>query len=404
MDIEKLSQNGQEKELSYPFRGVYSVLWAYVLSFCVLAFVCIEDFVVALGVISIGLLVGGAVNVRISRQMRRIHRQRISDLAAEATAESGQVPAARAVEVCQVSLPIWQRQIEASRSQTEQAIINLAARFSGIVQRLRGALASSTQIPGAENASAENHINSISQRAESHLSNLTATLTKLFTQKASLLTDIAQLTGFASEMNQMAAEVAKLAERTNLLALNAAIEAARAGEHGRGFAVVADEVRSLSSQSGNAGRVISEKIAKITGNIALLVKNAEHSAKEDLSIQQQAEATVRTVLDDYHGLTRSLLASTGQLRSEGHGITKEIEEVLVSLQFQDKTSQILMHAIKQIEELTKLLDSPALAAMPTQQQWLARLHADYTVEVERANSGAAVSEAVQGRESQVFFL
>ncbi|MDH4275306.1 MAG: methyl-accepting chemotaxis protein [Gammaproteobacteria bacterium] len=336
--------------------------------------------------------------------MRRIHRQRISDLAAEATAESGQVPAARAVEVCQVSLPIWQRQIEASRSQTEQAIINLAARFSGIVQRLRGALASSTQIPGAENASAENHINSISQRAESHLSNLTATLTKLFTQKASLLTDIAQLTGFASEMNQMAAEVAKLAERTNLLALNAAIEAARAGEHGRGFAVVADEVRSLSSQSGNAGRVISEKIAKITGNIALLVKNAEHSAKEDLSIQQQAEATVRTVLDDYHGLTRSLLASTGQLRSEGHGITKEIEEVLVSLQFQDKTSQILMHAIKQIEELTKLLDSPALAAMPTQQQWLARLHADYTVEVERANSGAAVSEAVQGRESQVFFL
>ena len=40
-------------------------------------------------------------------------------------------------------LPIWSRQIETSRQQTEDAIVALTARFSAIVQRIDAALSAS---------------------------------------------------------------------------------------------------------------------------------------------------------------------------------------------------------------------------------------------------------------------
>ncbi|MEK6748619.1 MAG: methyl-accepting chemotaxis protein [Pseudomonadota bacterium] len=403
--MSKIADNTEDIRvlIDFPYHRYGGGVAIYTLIFSGLIAYYIDSLSLAMLVISLSIVSGLALTIRIRSSLQKWCLNWAARQRCDLQSHQKPIPAEQAVAICQASLPIWQRQIEASRGQTEQAITQLAARFSGIVTQLRSALDSSKHIPGAAASTADSHINTVSQRAQDHLTHLTATLTQAFSQKTKLLNDIGNLTGFAKEMNEMAAEVAKLAERTNLLALNAAIEAARAGEHGRGFAVVADEVRSLSSQSGRAGRVISEKIAKITANINELVKNAATSAQADASMQQQAESTVNTVLNEYQELTHALSDATGQLRNTGHGISKEIEEVLISLQFQDKTSQILGHAIKQIDELTKLISAPDMPALPTQEQWLEHLAADYTVEVERINTGQAPG-ATQGRESQVFFL
>lgn len=69
-------------------------------------------------------------------------------------------------------------------------------------------------------------------------------------------------------------EITDIAEQTNLLALNAAIEAARAGEYGRGFSVVADEVRKLAEQSHDT----AEKIRTLTGQVTGSVQNLSDGA------------------------------------------------------------------------------------------------------------------------------
>ena len=51
-------------------------------------------------------------------------------------------------EVCTEVVPIWARQIETSRSQTETAIMDLSERFAGIVQKLEEAVRTSQNAAG----------------------------------------------------------------------------------------------------------------------------------------------------------------------------------------------------------------------------------------------------------------
>ena len=53
-------------------------------------------------------------------------------------------------------------------------------------------------------------------------------------------------------------------KRQNILSLNASIEAARAGEAGKGFAVVAQNVQTLSKDSSEVNRLITEDVDRIS--------------------------------------------------------------------------------------------------------------------------------------------
>src|ERR1700761_5338561 len=52
------------------------------------------------------------------------------------------------------ALPIWARQIETSRSQTEAAVVSLSERFCGVVQRLDAALGREESV-GRQDVSAQ---------------------------------------------------------------------------------------------------------------------------------------------------------------------------------------------------------------------------------------------------------
>ncbi|MDP2962620.1 MAG: methyl-accepting chemotaxis protein [Sulfurimicrobium sp.] len=236
---------------------------------------------------------------------------------------------------------LWVRQIEIGRTQSEQAMIELTTRFSGIVEQLDQAVKASSL--SAESVDNPQGLVAVFTQSETRLMSVIESLRAALKHSDELQDSVGGLVQYIDQLKDMAASVADIADRTNLLALNAAIEAARAGEAGRGFAVVADEVRKLSNLSGETGRRISEKIKGISQAINASFATAEKSSEQDAASVASSEAVIQSVLAEFRNVTDGLAGAAGILRDTGAGIKNEVAESLVQLQFQDRVSQILCH-------------------------------------------------------------
>ena len=321
-------------------------------------------------------------------------------------AHDGMASRAQLDEVLLGAMPIWAKQVESSRHQTEEAIVSLANRFTGIAARLQETVQASQHAAGELDGQAADGALEVLARSDSELSQVINSLKATQTSRDQTLAQVRSLTAYTGELRTMAADVAAIAAQTNLLALNAAIEAARAGEAGRGFAVVADAVRSLSSKSSETGQQMSAKVDIINNAITQLVQAASSSADQDSHSVAESENSIQVVLARFQNITGRLAESADLLKQESYGIRDEMTEVLVNLQFQDRVSQILshvrdnMHALH--EHLLQASQAPDQPVAVDARQWLARMEATYaTDEQRRLHHGEA---AVQQNSQDITFF
>ncbi|SDT87321.1 methyl-accepting chemotaxis protein [Pseudomonas orientalis] len=312
-------------------------------------------------------------------------------------AHNGMASRAQLDEVLLGAMPIWAKQVESSRHQTEEAIVSLANRFTGIAARLQETVQASQQAAGELDGQSADGALEVLARSDSELSQVINSLKATQTSRDQTLAQVRSLTAYTKELRAMAADVAAIAAQTNLLALNAAIEAARAGEAGRGFAVVADAVRSLSNKSSETGQQMSAKVDIINNAITQLVQAASSSADQDSHSVAESENSIQRVLERFQNITGRLADSADLLKQESYGIRDEMTEVLVSLQFQDRVSQILSHVRDNMQALHDHLlqasQAPDQAVGVDARQWLARMEATYaTDEQRRLHHGAATAQ------------
>jgi methyl-accepting chemotaxis protein len=289
--------------------------------------------------------------------------------------------------LCLQVFPIWRRQVETTRLQTETATTDLAANFSNLVVRLTQSFSSN-----ASGSTEKNSIESTFSFAEKSLQGVIGSLQTTQHDRAAILDEVRMLTSYTEELKRMAAEVDAIAGQTNLLALNAAIEAARAGEAGRGFAVVADEVRKLSSLSSATGKNMTEKVNVINNAVNNAFAVAEKATLDDDGIMDRAEGSIKEVLSSFGTTVKELAQSKKMMQEEGLHIQHEIEQMLVSLQFQDRTSQILAQVNKSMEELGQTMEqahsNQHLGKAFTEQdvsQWLNKMEKGYAMLEQRSN-------------------
>ena len=247
-------------------------------------------------------------------------------------------------------LPVWCRHIENSRTQMEEAVSDLASRFSSIVDKLDNALHVSGGSGQGDHAMTE-----VFSHSEQRLGSVVASMKSAMASKHAMLAQIKDLERFTRELRGMAEGVASIAAQTNLLALNAAIEAARAGPAGAGFAVVATEVRMLSMRSAETGKEITNRVGLISSAILAASQAAEQSSDAEDKSMQSAEGMIEAVLNEFREMTDALVQSSALLKQESIGIQGEVGQALVQLQFQDRVSQVMSHVRANMEQLLPLL-------------------------------------------------
>ncbi len=189
---------------------------------------------------------------------------------------------------------------------------------------------------------------------------------------------IQNLADRSTQIGNISATIASIAEQTNLLALNAAIEAARAGEAGRGFAVVADEVRKLAESSNLAAQQIAELITTIRAEIDNALEQMERGNGEVESgkvVVAQAGESFKNITEAVATLTShaeeiltnaqtasarvdKLVDSMDELNQSGKEVGAETESVSAATEEQSASIDEVAAASKKLSELAgELTDS-----------------------------------------------
>ncbi|MFT5665686.1 MAG: methyl-accepting chemotaxis protein, partial [Gammaproteobacteria bacterium] len=252
----------------------------------------------------------------------------------------------------QQSSQIWRDQITHLRSDSQTDVDDIANQFLNVVTRLNTAmdLFKKTIYARSMDANTGDSV-SIEDQVRNSLSSVTDSIQSVLDSKNEVVEFIKPLSEHARSLTTMATEISKIASQTDLLALNAAIEAARAGEQGRGFAVVADEVRHLATNSNESGAKIIQYAKEINRQVTLTLEQAENRSATESTQMEQAHQSIQSVINKYQETEKTVAGSAAVIVGISDDIQNDINTAIVSLQFQDRSSQILNNMSNNIEKL-----------------------------------------------------
>ncbi|NUU00398.1 chemotaxis protein [Herbaspirillum robiniae] len=334
----------------------------------------------------VGLLIGGAFYLTCLPAPEAGQAAAVPLLAAPATNQVAAAAPAQAEPVAdapsqlsgllQRVLPLWQGHVQLARAQTKSAIDNLTARFVGIHERLGGALDLSQSGKNAD-------VLKVIQNAAEQLGGIASALESVLASRQALLAKLDTVAGANDDIRRLAHENEQLAGRTGVTDL------------------LSDELswQELAERSAENSRQIAARAKGVRQQIMAAVGGAGEASAVAGGIIENSREVIDQVVADFRESALKLSATVEQLEGENREVDREVCDILVNLQFQDRISQILDHVQRDIVRLHEAAGGPGL---PSPEQWLAELEKTYTTQEQRqVHAGQQAQNSLQ---SQVDFF
>lgn len=280
-------------------------------------------------------------------------------------------------------VPIWQRQLEASRAEAEQGLGGLLQSFNDLSAGLSAAVDNAGQ--GATHSLGAGAADDVIDRHQGLIDQLLEPVQALRAVRDEVQAELRHLSELLIAFRRTGKELDSLARHARLVAMNASIEANRAGQAQGGFGAVAREVLELSNNTGsNAQRLLERfgeaerRLGALRSRLELDTTNAETLSME---LRQRARAVVTALVGDLG----EALAGSRELGETSRQLQGELENVLVGFQFQDRFSQMLGSVLADMGRFTEWLGEGRAASKADAVAWLKRLDESYTMEQQRSH-------------------
>jgi methyl-accepting chemotaxis protein len=129
--------------------------------------------------------------------------------------------------------------------------------------------------------------------------------------------------------------------------------------------------------------------------------------EEEKKIVQESKQVADTIIREFHSTSSSLQASVEDLRQQQCEVKQDLDQVMVSLQFQDRVDQIMSHLAQDlagIEHALAQANNPVQHSyIPDFNDWITSLAKRYTtLEQHDAHRGNALPS--RKMESEVTFF
>lgn len=282
---------------------------------------------------------------------------------------------------------VLRREIQAVIKQTEQATGTIASSFEAVINKAtiqaRQAMELLEGTQGAASDGVPQSLRDFIQVSDERLNKMADEVVRVADLSVNMVRELDGVQNRTQAIDGFLQDVEKLADQTSLLALNADIEAARVGEHGRGFSVVASEVRRLSKRSHEFSDRIRVHLKEVRTGLSKTYGDMRMLSAADMEHALKIKDDVISLTRSLEGKNREVAETVSRINEISREIAQDVQNVVVSLQFQDITSQKLSGMLEPMDELrrtlyhlmqeTVSLDKDLLKHVPGNENWLSRM-------------------------------
>jgi methyl-accepting chemotaxis protein len=149
------------------------------------------------------------------------------------------------------------------------------------------------------------------------------------------------------------------------------------------------------------------KVGSICAAMDAAVDVTENQLEDEKIKSNESQQLIHDVISRLDLIINQFANSTGLLKEHGEKISDEINDVLVSLQFQDRVTQILEHTKDEIGCFSSLLERPAEMIKVDKNNWLKEISQGYTTSEQRhlhANCTSDSSYSIQEKSDEIEFF
>lgn len=288
------------------------------------------------------------------------------------------------------------KQIHDVTEQVDQAATTIANSFQAVIQKAtiqaRQAMELLEGTQGAASDGTPQSLKDFIRVSDERLTRMADEVVRVADLSIKMVHELDTVQKRTQAIDGFLLDVEKLADQTNLLALNADIEAARAGDHGRGFSIVAQEVRRLSQRSHEFSDRIRDHLHQVREGLNKTYGDMRNLSAADAKHALKIKEEVLQLTRSLDGKNREVAQTVSSINAISREIAQDVQNVVISLQFHDITSQQLNGMLEPLDDLrrnlfslmqdTLKMDKSLLEGLPGDQKWMARTQQGHRLETE----------------------